>query len=118
MQLSKQLLTSAKHDLDLVTSAVSLYCHAWLHFTDLQQDTQAMIEDLSFEEDKLFNNTLDMVLQDLDKSIKTSRILGMTASLKGFFQGSGLDLGPSTHICNPHRTSPGTHDHSILRRKP
>lgn len=87
MQLGKQLLILTKYVLDLfakmVTSAISLHCHVWLRSMDLQHDTRALIEDLSFKGDGLFRDTTDTVWQDHNKSIKASRTLGVSASLMG-----------------------------------
>lgn len=87
MLLGKQLLTSAKHLIDLfaktVTSTVSFRRHAWFRTTDLQPDTKAIIEDLPFEGEGLISTTTDMVLQEMDKSIKASRTLGVSAPAKG-----------------------------------
>lgn len=84
MLLGKQLLTLTKHVLDLfaktVTSAVSLRRHAWLHSMDLQPDTRSIIEDLLFEGEGLFSTTTDTVLQEMDKSLKASRTLGVSSS--------------------------------------
>lgn len=41
-----------------------------------------MIDDLPFEGEDLFSITTDAVLQDMDKSIKASRILGVTTASK------------------------------------
>ncbi|XP_015270124.1 PREDICTED: plexin-C1 [Gekko japonicus] len=84
MLLAKHQLNTAKHMLDVaaktLTLAVTLKHHAWLRSTALSQDTRTLIEDLPFESEGLFSSTTDTVLQDLDKSIKTSRNLGITCS--------------------------------------
>lgn len=59
---------------ETLMSAVTLRCYTWLRSTALQQDTKAYIEDLSFEGEGLFSTIIDIVLQELDESIKTSRI--------------------------------------------
>lgn len=85
MLFSKQLLNSAKHILDLfaktLTSAVFLRRHAWLHFTDLQHVTRAVIEDLPFRDEGLFGTTTDTVLQYMDKSLTYPQYLLLQESL-------------------------------------
>lgn len=45
---------------------------------DMQQDTKTVNEDFPFEDEGLFSNTSDAVLQNLDKSIKALRTLAVT----------------------------------------
>lgn len=74
MLLGKQLLSSAKHTLDLfgktLTSAVCLQRHAWLHSSDLQYDTRAIIEDLPLEGEGLFSTITDTILKDVTRALK------------------------------------------------
>lgn len=75
MLFGKELLTSAKHILDLfvktITSAVCLCCHAWLIYRP-SAGTKVLTEHLPFKDDGLFSNTTNTFLQDLDldQSIK------------------------------------------------
>lgn len=82
----EQLLTSAKHILDLfvktVTLAVCFCWHTWLQSTDLQHDTKAIVEDLPFEREGLFSMNTDAILQDVDKSIKASKMLDFISTSK------------------------------------
>lgn len=111
MLLGKQLLTSAKHVLDLfaktVTSAISLWRHAWLRSTDLQLDTKLIVEDLPFEGGMgLFSTTTDTVLQEMDK-----RHLGFWASrhrLRAPSLSHGPDCGLGTNILDNHWTRHGS----------
>lgn len=112
MLLGKQFLMSAKHILNLfaetITSAVCLHCHAWLRSTDLQQDTKVLIEDLPFEGKGLLSYTFDLVLQDLDKSIKASRTRKHLHQPRASSQESGLGHSPGTHIPVHHQITAGT----------
>lgn len=50
---------------------------SWLWITNPQMDMQAYIEALSFDVQSLFNAMSDSTLQQMDKSIKASMILGV-----------------------------------------
>lgn len=71
----------AKHMLETaaktLTMAVALRCLSWL--STLSFDTRTLIEDLSFDGIGLFHSSTVSMLQDLDKSIKTSHTLGASA---------------------------------------
>lgn len=83
MALAKQQLTAAWHSLDTyaktVTLAVALHCHLELRSSTFPYNTRAYIEDLPFDGDGLFSSSTNLVLQDVDKSTKTSRTLSISS---------------------------------------
>lgn len=81
---AKQEITYVKHTLESAVKtlimAVALRRHSWLHKTNLPFNTRGLIEDLAFDGTGHFHSTMDTMVQDLDKSIKTSRTLGVSAA--------------------------------------
>lgn len=84
--LASSFLLLAKNFLDLFTRtiimAVCIRRHTYLQFIDIQQDTKSLTEDLLFDREGHFSTSTDLILQDLDKSIKASRTLDVTSSFK------------------------------------
>lgn len=80
----KKEITYAKHTLEsaakILTTAVALRRHSWLQLTNLPYDTMGLIKNLPLNGSGLFNSTANATLQDMDKSFKTSRTLGMSSS--------------------------------------
>lgn len=82
---AKQLLNCTQRILDIIAetiiSAVYLRRHAWLCSTDFHQDTKSYTEDL-FEGGGLFSSIMYSILQEMDKSIEASWMLGILFSTK------------------------------------
>lgn len=83
MLIAKQQLNSSKYTLDTfaktITSATTLRQHAWLCTTSLQTDMFIYWKS-TFDSEGLFHATTDAILQEMDKNIKASGNLSVSAS--------------------------------------
>lgn len=81
---AKQEISYAKHTLEasarMLTTTVAIRHHSWLITTNLPYDTRGLIEDMPFNGSGLFHANIDATLQDLDRSIKMSKTLGVSAT--------------------------------------
>ncbi|KAH0628591.1 hypothetical protein JD844_009937 [Phrynosoma platyrhinos] len=82
LSLVNQQIHSARHSVDCVakvtSSAVALYCYAWLKSTDLTDEAKKYIEDLPFKREGLFGAKTDESLDTLCKAYLTGKQLSLT----------------------------------------